>query len=158
MTDSIVYYHTILLTFRPFLIIRGRWQRDMKGSARGPGGNAVNRPNEIPSWLNEACANVLNCAIRTIRHLCEAASVNELVRVCLPLCRVYPASTHPGFRKFGTTDSSWEVLHLPSSTILCTMRVWLRHTFHGYTLASGVCPRCVLETLSRAPCPLCRLC
>lgn len=158
MTDSTVYYHTILLTFRPFLIIRGRWQRDMKRSARGPGSGAANRPNGTPSWLNEACANALNCAIRTIRHLCEAASVNELARVCMPLPGFYPASTHPECRKFGITDSSWEALHSPSSTILCTMRVWLLLIFHGYMLVSGVYPQCALGIPLRVPCPPCRPC
>ncbi|ODM15607.1 hypothetical protein SI65_08841 [Aspergillus cristatus] len=75
-----LYYHTILLTYRPFLIFRGRWQRDMKRSAQDPGSNAAKRPTEIPAWLNEACANVLNCASATIHHLCGAACVNELVK------------------------------------------------------------------------------
>lgn len=53
----------------------------MKRSAQDPGSNAAKRPTEIPAWLNEACANVLNCASATIHHLCGAASVNELVKV-----------------------------------------------------------------------------
>lgn len=79
---SIVYYHTILLTFRPFLIFRGRWQRDVKASRQGIGGSTAKRPSEIPGWLHEACANVLNSASRTIHHLYAAAYMNDLVRVC----------------------------------------------------------------------------
>lgn len=83
LAKSIVYYHTVLLTFRPFLIFRGRWQRDAKASRRGTAGSSMaKRPSEIPGWLNEACANVLNSASRTIHHLYAAAYTNDLVRVC----------------------------------------------------------------------------
>ncbi|RHZ57458.1 hypothetical protein CDV55_105990 [Aspergillus turcosus] len=75
-----LYYHTILLTFRPFLIFRGRWQRDMKQSSSETGPHRTNRPTEMPAWLNEACDHAVHAACRTLHHLCEAAIVNELIR------------------------------------------------------------------------------
>ncbi|KAJ9226741.1 transcriptional regulator family: Fungal Specific TF [Paecilomyces variotii] len=76
---ALCYYYTLLLTFRPFLIFRGRWRQSMKTSAQAPAGND-NRPHEIPSWLNEACDYVLYTARKTIHYLCKASLVNELVR------------------------------------------------------------------------------
>ncbi|EAW09056.1 fungal specific transcription factor domain-containing protein [Aspergillus clavatus NRRL 1] len=75
-----LYYHTILLTFRPFLIFRGRWRRDMQMSTPQAGSSTAKRPTEMPTWLNEACEHAINAACRTLHHLCEAAIVNELVR------------------------------------------------------------------------------
>lgn len=40
-----------------------------------------NRPNEIPSWLNEACNHTITAARKTIHHLCEASEKNDLVKV-----------------------------------------------------------------------------
>ncbi|OJJ50396.1 hypothetical protein ASPZODRAFT_1165843 [Penicilliopsis zonata CBS 506.65] len=71
-----LYYHIILLTYRPFLIFRGRLQRGNRSSSSA----AANRPIEIPTWLNEACNNALYSARRTIHHLCEAATINDLAR------------------------------------------------------------------------------
>ncbi|KAL2826314.1 hypothetical protein BDW59DRAFT_171944 [Aspergillus cavernicola] len=67
-----LYYHVVLLTFRPFLIFRGRWNQDMRAKS------GIKR--EIPPWLNEACGYALSAACRTIHFLCESYSVNELVR------------------------------------------------------------------------------
>lgn len=77
----LVYYHTLLLTFRPFLIFRGHLLRQRKVAARQVNGSS-NRPKEIPSWLNEACHHTLAAARKTIHHLSEASRVNDLVRVC----------------------------------------------------------------------------
>ncbi|KAI9376114.1 fungal-specific transcription factor domain-containing protein [Aspergillus egyptiacus] len=70
-----LYYHVILLTFRPFLIFRGRWNQE--GRAK------TDSKREIPPWINEACGYALSAACRTIHFLCESYTVNELVRVCL---------------------------------------------------------------------------
>ncbi|KAL3481371.1 fungal-specific transcription factor domain-containing protein [Aspergillus californicus] len=67
-----LYYHVILLTFRPFLIFRGRWNQDTRAKSQ--------MKREIPSWLNEACGYALSAACRTIHFLCESYTVNELVR------------------------------------------------------------------------------
>ncbi|CEL10414.1 hypothetical protein ASPCAL13534 [Aspergillus calidoustus] len=72
-----LYYHTILLTFRPFLIFRGRWRQEMKAS-QANGNTGVKR--EAPSWLNDACDYALSAACRTIYFLCESYTTNELVR------------------------------------------------------------------------------
>ncbi|PLB46558.1 C6 zinc finger domain protein [Aspergillus steynii IBT 23096] len=75
-----LYYHTILLTFRPFLIFRGRWQGDAKiAPPRGTNGTS-RRPTEVPAWLNDACNHALSAACRTIHFLYEASIVNDLVR------------------------------------------------------------------------------
>lgn len=147
------------MTYRPFLIFRGRWQRDMKRSAQDPGSNTAKRPTEIPAWLNEACANVLNCASATIHHLCGAACVNELVKVCCicDACVCFPQCLTYG-RNSGTTDSSSVVLRLPSFTTSCMTRVSLLRIFHGYMLVSGIFPRCAREIRLKVPYPLCRLC
>jgi hypothetical protein len=77
----LVYYHTLLLTFRPFLIFRGHLLRQRKVAASQAIGSS-NRAKEIPSWLNEACQHTLTAARKTIHHLSEASRVNDLVRVC----------------------------------------------------------------------------
>ncbi|KAJ5452561.1 hypothetical protein N7445_000744 [Penicillium cf. griseofulvum] len=74
-----LYNHTLLLTFRPFLIFRGHWQRERSMTLNQSSANATNRPRETPSWLNEACNLAINAAQKTLRHLCQASSVNDLV-------------------------------------------------------------------------------
>ncbi|KAL4778649.1 hypothetical protein BJX76DRAFT_366061 [Aspergillus varians] len=72
-----LYYHTILLTFRPFLIFRGRWNQDTRTNHTS---EKDSTKREIPHWLNEACGYALSAACRTIYFLCEAYTTNELVR------------------------------------------------------------------------------
>ncbi|KAJ5999577.1 hypothetical protein N7451_007387 [Penicillium sp. IBT 35674x] len=74
-----LYYHTLLLTFRPFLIFRGHLLRQRKVAAHQASGSS-NRLKEIPSWLNEACHHALAASRKTIHHLSEASRVNDLVR------------------------------------------------------------------------------
>lgn len=74
MLTSAVYYHTLLLSFRPFLIFRGHWQR--KRAEQSDDG-----PTEMPPWLNEACEYALVGARKTIQHLSEASRANDFVRV-----------------------------------------------------------------------------
>ncbi|KAJ5949762.1 hypothetical protein N7454_001346, partial [Penicillium verhagenii] len=74
-----LYYHTMLLTFRPFLIFRGHLLRERKLSARQASVSS-NHPKEIPSWLNEACNHALGAAQKTIHHLSEASRVNDFVK------------------------------------------------------------------------------
>ncbi|KAJ6078396.1 hypothetical protein N7467_008149 [Penicillium canescens] len=75
-----LYYHTILLTFRPFLIFRGYLQRDIEMSLNQSNTNATNRPTETPPWLNEACKHAITATQKTLHHLVEASKVNDLVR------------------------------------------------------------------------------
>ncbi|KAJ5583150.1 hypothetical protein N7535_001770 [Penicillium sp. DV-2018c] len=75
-----LYNHTLLLTFRPFLIFRGHLQRERKVTLIQSGADAPHAPREIPSWLNEACNHAINTAQKTIRHLSEASRVNDIVR------------------------------------------------------------------------------
>ncbi|KAL5337205.1 fungal-specific transcription factor domain-containing protein [Aspergillus crustosus] len=72
-----LYYQIILLTFRPFLIFRGRWNQDTRIT------NTLDKPatkREIPPWLNEACGYALSAAIRSIHFLCDSYTANDLVR------------------------------------------------------------------------------
>ncbi|RJE21545.1 hypothetical protein PHISCL_06117 [Aspergillus sclerotialis] len=77
-----MYYHTLLLTFRPFLIFRGHWQRERKLTHRPSTdiGSSNSRPTEAPSWLNEACNYTLTAAQKTLQHLSKASAVNDLVK------------------------------------------------------------------------------
>ncbi|KAJ5087135.1 hypothetical protein N7456_010751 [Penicillium angulare] len=75
-----LYYHTLLLTFRPFLIFRGHLQRERKLAAQQAGGRPSGHTAEIPPWLNEACNHVITAAQKTIHHLSEASRLNDLVR------------------------------------------------------------------------------
>ncbi|KGO74105.1 Transcription factor, fungi [Penicillium italicum] len=74
-----LYHHTLLLTFRPFLIFRGHWQRERNSALNQPSTNVTNRPRETPSWLNEACNHAITAAQKTLHHLCEASRFNNLV-------------------------------------------------------------------------------
>ncbi|KAK4871059.1 hypothetical protein LT330_000296 [Penicillium expansum] len=74
-----LYHHTLLLTFRPFLIFRGHWQRERNIALNQSSTNVTNRPRETPTWLNEACNHAITAAQKTLHHLCEASRVNNLV-------------------------------------------------------------------------------
>ncbi|KAJ6138811.1 hypothetical protein N7471_005297 [Penicillium samsonianum] len=74
-----LYHHTLLLTFRPFLIFRGHWQRERNIALNQSSTNATNLPRETPSWLNEACNHAITAAQKTLHLLCEASRVNNLV-------------------------------------------------------------------------------
>lgn len=77
-----MYYHTLLLTLRPFLIFRGHWQREREAMNRhSPDIGSNSRPTEAPSWLNEACNYTLTAAKKTLQHLTKASAVNDLVKV-----------------------------------------------------------------------------
>lgn len=81
MLICLVYYHTLLLTFRPFLIFRGHWRRDKEAALQESTIGSTKCPTEIPPWLNEACNHALRAARKTIQHLCEASRANHLVKV-----------------------------------------------------------------------------
>ncbi|KAJ5960768.1 uncharacterized protein N7479_007918 [Penicillium vulpinum] len=75
-----LYNHTLLLTFRPFLIFRGHWQRRERNmSINHSSASVKNRPRETPSWLNEACNHATSAAQKTLHSLCEGSRVNDLV-------------------------------------------------------------------------------
>ncbi|KAL4875272.1 fungal-specific transcription factor domain-containing protein [Aspergillus karnatakaensis] len=75
-----LYYQIILLTFRPFLIFRGRWNQDSRIGTSTADSEKPSPKREIPPWLNEACGYALSAAIRTIHFLCESYTANDLVR------------------------------------------------------------------------------
>ncbi|KAL3482174.1 C6 zinc finger domain protein [Aspergillus californicus] len=75
-----LYYHTLLLTFRPFLVFRGRLQRDMNIQTHPSNSFTANHRVAMPSWLNQACSQALIAAQKTIHHLCQAYLVNDSVQ------------------------------------------------------------------------------
>ncbi|PWY84832.1 C6 zinc finger domain protein [Aspergillus heteromorphus CBS 117.55] len=114
-----LYYHTILLTFRPFLIFRGRWHRDMKMSAHREGGIGK-RPTEIPTWLNEACNQALSAACRTIHHLYEASIYNDLVR---------ELRYHGYFLGSSSFALIYDLMH--GENLACTHLPWIHAALQG---------------------------
>lgn len=70
-----VYHHTLLLTFRPFLVLRAKLQQDAAAVA-GPA--VLPTP---PAWLDTACDYCIDAARHTISYLSGACQKNELCRV-----------------------------------------------------------------------------
>jgi hypothetical protein len=76
---STMYHHTLLLTFRPFLILRAKIRQENSAS-----GNSSLTP---PAWLNSACEYCLDAARSTIGFLSGACEQNSLCRVSLKWSR-----------------------------------------------------------------------
>lgn len=68
--DDTVYHHTLILTFRPFVVLRAKLKH---------GGTA--EPESIPQWLDTACEYGLEAARQTISFLARAYEQNLLCRV-----------------------------------------------------------------------------
>ncbi|CAG8947103.1 unnamed protein product [Penicillium salamii] len=73
---STLYYHTLLLTFRPFLLFCHHWRRDI----HLPSSHFSKYRKKEPLWLSEACKYALTIARETIRQLCEVSSANDLIK------------------------------------------------------------------------------
>ncbi|KAF3402053.1 hypothetical protein F1880_009943 [Penicillium rolfsii] len=101
-----LYYHTLFLTFRPFLMFRGHWQRDMQTALQHPGAGSSGRPTEIPTWLQEACNHALTAARKTIHHLCEASRNNDFVK---------QLRYHGYFLSSSTFTLIYDLIHDPST-------------------------------------------
>lgn len=75
-----VYHHTLLLTFRPFLVLRAKLRHDI-ASGEHP---AIGTPN-LPPWLDTACEQCLDAARHSVGFLSGACEQNVLCRVGFPL-------------------------------------------------------------------------
>ncbi|KAH8695045.1 hypothetical protein BGW36DRAFT_428937 [Talaromyces proteolyticus] len=77
----LLYHHVTLLTFRPFLIFRARWQKDKPAKNHEDSQTDANDSEQnTPSWLHEACESCLESARCIIRYLSDAYQVNIRVR------------------------------------------------------------------------------
>ncbi|RDW86969.1 Zn(II)2Cys6 transcription factor [Aspergillus mulundensis] len=82
-----LYYHTILLTFRPFLIFRGRWNQ---GRTQAP--EEAKTKREIPDWLNQACGSCFALIFDLIHGQDLAASHLPWIYATLKALKsMYPA-------------------------------------------------------------------
>ena len=66
---STLYHHTLILTFRPFLVLRAKLQQE----------DTANHPPP-PPWLDTACEYCLDAARHSIAFLIRACERNELCR------------------------------------------------------------------------------
>ncbi|EPE02493.1 c6 zinc finger domain protein [Ophiostoma piceae UAMH 11346] len=66
---STLYHHTLILTFRPFLVLRAKLQQE----------DSANHPPP-PPWLDTACEYCLDAARHSIAFLIRACERNELCR------------------------------------------------------------------------------
>ncbi|KAH7152017.1 hypothetical protein B0J13DRAFT_254181 [Dactylonectria estremocensis] len=71
---STMYHHTLLLTFRPFLILRAKLKQD--GSATGSG--SLESHHTPPSWLDTACEYCLEAARNSVGFLTGSCATNVL--------------------------------------------------------------------------------
>ncbi|KAE8374200.1 hypothetical protein BDV26DRAFT_284467 [Aspergillus bertholletiae] len=75
-----LYNHTLLLTYRPFLIVRGNWQKFTKDVKDGYDTVPSRQRHEIPAWLHDACGNCIAAARMTIDHISRASNSSPLIR------------------------------------------------------------------------------
>uniref|UniRef100_A0A0B7JNW7 Zn(2)-C6 fungal-type domain-containing protein n=1 Tax=Bionectria ochroleuca TaxID=29856 RepID=A0A0B7JNW7_BIOOC len=75
---SSTYHQTLLLTFRPFLILRGKLRR--QGKSPGTLRSAEKRPAAPPPWFDKACQICLDTAKSTINNMANALHTNELCK------------------------------------------------------------------------------
>jgi hypothetical protein len=72
-----VYHHTLILTFRPFLVMRATMRQEDSEGAGQP------HPPP-PPWLDAACEYCLDAARHSIAFLIRAFEKNEMCRVSTP--------------------------------------------------------------------------
>lgn len=65
LNPLLVYYYTVLMIFRPFIIFRGRLLHDGPGPPSGP----LHDGFEMPSWINELCDYAITGCRRTVMRL-----------------------------------------------------------------------------------------
>lgn len=68
-----VYHHTVLLTFRPFLILRAKLRQETASLSKAP--------QTPPPWLDAACEQCLEAARNTVDFLLGACQKDTLCRV-----------------------------------------------------------------------------
>ncbi|KAL3447763.1 hypothetical protein BJX65DRAFT_318104 [Aspergillus insuetus] len=77
-----LYNHTLLLTYRAFLILRGKWRSLIKGTEQGDMNHGTFREqkNEIAGWLDDTCGYAIAAARNTIHHISQASCANPLIQ------------------------------------------------------------------------------
>ena len=73
-----VYHHTLILTFRPFLILRAKLRQEALANRL----DSTNQTHKPPSYLDKACEYCLEAARNTISFLAGACEANILCHVC----------------------------------------------------------------------------
>jgi hypothetical protein len=90
---SQVYHHTMILTFRPFLVLRAKLRHCEQGTAsRSTRNGSLPKP---PPWLDTACEYCLDATRHCISFLAGACGQNVLcrVRIQLPRAPIPPSTT-----------------------------------------------------------------
>ena len=108
---SIVYHHTMVLTFRPFMILRAklRQERACSRNTAVPGSSSGASLPSPPPWLDKACEYCLEATKHCIAFLAGACEQNVLCRVGIspPLPhRADTVLTRRLSRRSSTTPSS----------------------------------------------------
>ena len=75
--------------FRPFVIFRGKWRRDIKVTRQEGSAMYLNEKEdsvsnlhpELPAWLHECCERAINAALATIYYFCEVSAFDTHVKV-----------------------------------------------------------------------------
>ncbi|KPM36879.1 hypothetical protein AK830_g9700 [Neonectria ditissima] len=71
---STMYHHTLLLTFRPFLILRAKLNQDKSATVDG----SPSSHHSPPPWLDTACEYCLEAARNTVGFLTGSCATNVL--------------------------------------------------------------------------------
>jgi hypothetical protein len=79
----LVYHHTLVLTFRPFLVLRAKLRQEVSSRGTDTAGNS-NSPPPPPPWLDKACEYCLDATRHCIVFLEGACEQNMLCRVRSP--------------------------------------------------------------------------
>ncbi|KAK3906529.1 fungal-specific transcription factor domain-containing protein [Staphylotrichum tortipilum] len=79
---STMYHHTMVLTFRPFMILRAklRQERACSGNPAAPGSSSCANLPSPPPWLDKACEYCLEATKHCIAFLAGACEQNVLCR------------------------------------------------------------------------------
>ena len=76
-----MYHHTLVLTFRPFLVLRAKLRQEDASSRTATGSTSLPTP---PPWLDTACEYCLDATRHSIVFLAGACEQNVLCRVRNP--------------------------------------------------------------------------
>ncbi|KAJ5336970.1 uncharacterized protein N7506_004992, partial [Penicillium brevicompactum] len=75
-----LYCHTLLLTYRPFIILRAKLSKLLAESCNGNGETFQGERSRMPTWLNEACDIAITAARDAIQHISRASVINPPVQ------------------------------------------------------------------------------
>lgn len=79
LTNRLVYNHTVILTFKPFLIVHKSWQKTLSTKW----GDNPQLPIPSNSWLSLACDVAVKAASRLVDFMSDANQINPEVKVCI---------------------------------------------------------------------------